>query len=201
MGTLDGMKVAILVTDNFEQVEMTEPRAALRNAGAQVTLLSEKRGMVQGVHHDRRAEQFPVDATFDESNPQEYDGALLPGGVWNADQLRKIPGAQRFVKSIEGAGKPIAVLCHAPWLLVSSRLVHGRTLTSWPTLQDDIRNAGGNWVDKDAVVDGNWVSSRKPDDLPAFNLRMIELFAAHRSGRLLARNGEPDSARATATQP
>lgn len=187
MATLQGMNIAILATDNFEQVELTEPRAALERAGAKTTLLSEKRGMVQGVHHDRRGEQFPVDGTFDEADPQDFDGVLLPGGVWNADQLRIITAAQRFVKSIEGAGKPIAVICHGPWLLVSSRLVQDRTLTSWPTLQDDIRNAGGKWVDKEVIVDGNWVSSRKPDDIPAFNLKMIELFAAHHSGRQLTR--------------
>jgi len=186
MATLDGMKVAILVTDNFEQVEMTQPREALQAAGAQITLLSDKRGMVQGVHHDRKGEQFPVDATFDEVNPQDFDAALLPGGVWNADQIRMIPGAQRIVKSIEGSGKPVAVICHGPWLLVSAGLVQGRTLTGWPTLQDDIRNAGGTWVDKEAVVDRNWVSSRKPADIPAFNLRMIELFAQHRQGRAAA---------------
>ncbi len=186
MATLDGMKVAILVTDNFEQVEMTEPRAALEGAGARTTLLSAQRGMVQGVNHDRKAEQFRVEATFDEADPQDYDAVLLPGGVWNADQLRTIPAAQRFVKSIEGAGKPVAVICHGPWLLVSAGLVQGRTLTSWPSLQDDIRNAGGVWVDKDAVVDGNWVSSRKPADIPVFNVKMIELFAGHKQGRALS---------------
>lgn len=186
MATLDGMKVAMLVTDNFEQVEMTQPREALKSAGAQTVLVSDQRGMVQGVHHDRKGEQFAVEATFDEVNPQDFDAVLLPGGVMNADQIRIIPGAQRIVKSIEGGGKPIAVICHGPWLLVSAGLVQGRTLTSWPTLQDDIRNAGGNWVDKEAVVDRNWVSSRKPDDIPAFNLRMIELFAQHRQGRAAA---------------
>jgi protease I len=199
-GQLGGMRVAILVTDNFEQVEMTGPRAALENAGARTTLLSEKRGMVQSVHQDRRAEQFVVDGTFDEANPQEFEGVLLPGGVWNADRLRKIPAAQRFVKSIEGAAKPIAVICHAPWLLVSSRLVRDRTLTSSPTIEDDIRNAGGNWVDKEAVVDGNWVSSRTPEDIPAFNFRMLELFAAHRSGRQAGQAHRPGAEHAAAVQ-
>jgi protease I len=197
-GQLGGMQVAILVTDNFEQIEMTGPRAALENAGARTTLLSEKRGMVQSVHQDRRAEQFVVDRTFDEANPQEFDGVLLPGGVWNADRLRKIPAAQRFVKSMDGAAKPIAVICHASWLLVSSRLVRDRTLTSWPTIEDDIRNAGGNWVDKEAVVDGNWVSSRMPEDIPAFNFRMLELFAAHRSGRQVGQAHQPGAEHATA---
>jgi protease I len=188
------MKVAILVTDNFEQVEMTKPREALESAGAQTMIVSEKRGMVQGVNHDRKADQFPVDATFDEVNPQDVDAVLLPGGAWNADQIRIIPGAQRIVKSVEGSAKPIAVICHGPWLLVSAGLVQGRTLTSWPTLQDDIRNAGGTWVNKEAQLDRNWVSSRKPDDIPAFNVHMIQLFAQHRQGRSLAQGGRTAAA-------
>lgn len=185
MATSDGARVAILVTDNFEQAEMTKPREALEGAGAKTVLFSDKRGMVQGVHHDRKGDQFPVDGTFDEADPQAFDAVLLPGGAWNADQMRIIPAAQRFVKSMEGAGKPIFVICHGAWLLVSAGLVKGRTLTSWPTLQDDIRNAGGNWLDRETVVDRNWVSSRKPDDIPAFNLQVIELLAQHRQGRTL----------------
>ncbi len=177
--TLSGMQVAILVTDHFEQVELTKPRAALQEAGASTKIISSQRGMVQGVHHDRKADQFEIDAAFDEADPRDFDAVLLPGGVMNADQIRLIPEAQQFVKSIQQEGKPIAVMCHGPWLLVSAGLVRGRTLTSWPTLQDDIRNAGGTWVDREVVVDGNWVSSRKPPDIPAFNARMIELFARH----------------------
>jgi len=177
--SLSGMHVAILVTDNFEQVELTRPRAALQESGAATKLVSSQRGMVQGVNHDRKAEQFEVDAAFDEVDPHDFDAVLLPGGVMNADQIRVIPEAQQFVKSVQHEGKPIAVICHGSWLLVSAGLVRGRTLTSWPTLQDDIRNAGGSWVDRDVVVDGNWVSSRKPSDIPAFNVHMIELFSQH----------------------
>jgi deglycase len=177
--TLKGMQVAILVTDNFEQVELTEPRAALEQAGVVTQIISSQRGMVQGVNHDRKADQFEVDAALDEVDAHDFDAVLLPGGVMNADQIRMIPEAQEFVKEIEQEGKPIAVICHGAWLLVSAGLVNGRTLTSWPTLQDDIRNAGGKWVDREVVVDRNWVSSRKPADIAAFNVHMIELFAQH----------------------
>ncbi|HSQ04663.1 MAG TPA: DJ-1/PfpI family protein, partial [Burkholderiales bacterium] len=130
-------------------------------------------------NHDRKADQFEVDAAFDEVDARGFDAVLLPGGVMNADQIRAIPQAQQFVKNIEQDGKPVAVICHGAWLLVSAGLVKGRTLTSWPTLQDDIRNAGGKWVDRDVVLDRNWVSSRKPADIAAFNVHMIELFARH----------------------
>jgi protease I len=174
---LNGMKVAILLSDNFEQIEMTGPRQALQQAGASTRIVSSKAGRVQGMQHDRRADQFEVDLTFDQANPEDFDAALLPGGVMNGDQLRMLPQAQAFVKSLAAAGKPIAAICHAPWLLVSARLVSGKTLTSWPTLQDDIRNAGGKWVDRDVVVDGKLVTSRKPDDIPAFNREMIGVFS------------------------
>jgi len=180
---LDGMSVAILVTDNFEQVEMTEPRKALDQAGAITKIISNKLGKVQGMNHDQKADQFDIDLTFDQANPDEFDAVLLPGGVMNGDQIRVIPNAQAFVKSLDSEGKPIAAICHAPWLLVSSNLVMGRTLTSWPTLQDDIRNAGGNWVDGEVIVDGNIVTSRKPADIPAFNEKMIELFSQQYESR------------------
>ncbi|MGV3570158.1 MAG: type 1 glutamine amidotransferase domain-containing protein [Ramlibacter sp.] len=179
---LSGCKVAILVVDGFEQVEMTEPRKALQQAGAQTTLVSQKRGQVQGFNHTDKADRFDVEATFDECKPEEFDAVLLPGGAVNADALRIVPQAQKFVQTIEQAGKPIAVICHGGWLLVSAGLVKGRTLTSWPTLQDDVRNAGGTWVDREVVRDGNWVSSRKPDDIPAFNREMVQLFASMRQG-------------------
>ena len=179
---LSGCKVAILVVDGFEQIEMTEPRKALQHAGAQTTLVSLERGQVQGFNHTDKADRFDVDGTFDECKPDEFDAVLLPGGTVNADAMRIIPQAQQFVRSREQAGKPIAVICHGAWLLVSAGLVKGRTLTSWPTLQDDVRNAGGTWVDREAVRDGNWVSSRKPQDIPAFNREMLQLFASIRQG-------------------
>lgn len=176
---LHGMKVAILACEGFEQVEMTEPRKALQQAGAQTKLVSQKKGQIQGFNHDKPADKFGVDLTFDEAQPDDFDAVLLPGGVMNADLIRTLPKAQQFVQALQRQGKPFAIICHAPWLLVSSGLVKGRTLTSWPSLQDDIRNAGGEWVDQQVVRDGNWVSSRKPDDLPAFNQAVLELLAAH----------------------
>jgi protease I len=172
---LGGMRVAILVTDGFEQAEFTGPRDALEQAGASVTVVSNKLGKVQGFNHVDKGDQFDVDLTFDEVDYKDFDAVVLPGGVVNADQIRMIPQAQQIVKGIQQDGKPIAVICHGAWLLVSAGLVKGRTLTSWPTLQDDIRNAGGTWVDQEVVNDRNWVSSRKPADIPAFNEKMIEV--------------------------
>ena len=174
---LAGMNIAILVTDDFEQVELTGPREALDSAGASSKIISNKQGKVQGFHHDVKADQFDIDLTFDEADPDDFDAVLLPGGAINADQIRAIPQAQQFVQRMQQEGKPIAAICHAPWLLVSAGLVKGRTLTSWPTLQDDIRNAGGNWIDQQVVVDANLVSSRKPADIPAFNDKMLELLS------------------------
>jgi protease I len=130
---------------------------------------------VQAFKHHDKGDQFQVDLSFDEAVADKYDGVLLPGGVINGDQMRVIAKAQQFVRQIDAAGKPVFVICHGGWVLVSAGLVKGRTMTSWPTLQDDIRNAGGNWLDQEAVVDGNWVSSRKPDDIPAFNAKMLEV--------------------------
>jgi protease I len=172
---LDGMRVAILVTDGFEQAEFTGPREALERAGASVSVVSSKLGKVQGFNHLDKADQFDVDLTFDEVDPQDFDAVMLPGGVANSDQIRIIPKAQQIVKGMQKDGKPIAVICHGAWLLVSAGLVKGRTLTSWPTLQDDIRNAGGTWVDLEVVNDRNWVSSRKPADIPAFNEKMLDV--------------------------
>ncbi|MBU4611069.1 type 1 glutamine amidotransferase [Achromobacter sp. GG226] len=171
---LQDRKVAILVTDNFEQVELTSPRQALERAGATVHIVSAKPGQVRGMHHDEKADSFPVDATFEDVDPTQYAGVVLPGGVFNSDAIRVEEGAQRFVQGIHEQGKPIAVICHGAWLLVSAGLVDGRQLTSYPTLQDDIRNAGGEWVDEEVVLDGNFISSRKPDDLPAFNAKLVE---------------------------
>ncbi len=174
---LMGMRVAILVADDFEQVEMTEPRKALEQAGAKVTLVSSVQGRVQAMNHDVKADTFPVDMPIDQAKPEDFDAVMLPGGALNADTLRMNPQAQYFIKQIDRAGKPIAAICHAPWLLVSAGLVKGRKLTSYYTLQDDIRNAGGQWLDEETVRDGNWLSSRSPKDLPAFNREMIRLFS------------------------
>lgn len=175
---LHGMKIAILACEGFEQVEMTEPRKALQQAGAETKLVSLKKGRIRGFNHDKPADAFDVDLTFDEAQPDDFDAVLLPGGVMNADQIRTDAKAQAFVQALQRQGKPFAIICHAPWLLVSAGLVKGRTLTSWPSLQDDIRNAGGEWVDQQVVRDGNWVSSRKPDDIPAFNQAVLDLIGS-----------------------
>jgi len=173
---LQGFKVAILVTDGFEQVEMERPRKALQDAGASTVLVAPKTGKVQGMNHTDKGDTFAVDRALADADPADFDGVLLPGGVVNADSLRMEPKAREFVQAMEKLGKPIAVICHGSWLLVSAGLVGGRHLTSYFTLQDDIRNAGGNWADQETMVDRNWVSSRKPDDIPAFNREMIQLF-------------------------
>jgi protease I len=174
---LAGMNIAVLVTTGFEQAEMTEPYKALQEAGATPKIVSVQHGKIQGFHHFDKADQFDVDLSFDEAKPDDFDAVLLPGGVMNADQIRSVTRARQFVQRIQEQGKPIAVICHGSWLLVSAGLVKGRTLTSWPTLQDDIRNAGGTWVDQQVVVDGNWVSSRKPADIPAFNDKFLALLS------------------------
>ena len=171
-----GMRVAILVLDDFEQVELTEPRKALDEAGAITQIISAKPGQVQGFNHDQKGNSFPVDLTFEQAAPDDFDALLLPGGALNADKLRMEEKARSFVRAFDEAAKPMAVICHAPWLLVSAGLVHSRTLTSYYTLQDDIRNAGGKWVDQEVVRDGNLVTSRQPDDIPAFNREMLDLF-------------------------
>lgn len=175
--TLDGMRVAILVTDDFEQAELAEPKKALEQAGATTKIISPKPGQVQGMNHDVKADSFPVDMTLDQANPGDFDAVLLPGGAVNADSLRMEPKAQEFVRQVDKSGKPIAVICHGPWLLISAGLAKGKTMTSYYTIQDDIRNAGANWVDQEMVRDGTWVSSRSPKDLPAFNQGMIQLFS------------------------
>jgi protease I len=186
---LNGMHVAILATDGFEQIELTAPKEAMEREGAMTVLVSEKRGELYGLHHDVRGDQFSVDLTLEEADPQEFDAVLLPGGHVNAAYLRNLPQAQHFIREIQNQGKPIAVICHGSWLLVSAGLVNGRTLTSWPTLQDEIRQAGGNWLDQEVVSDGNWVSSRKPDDIPAFNRALIETIAERMRANL---RGTPD---------
>ena len=187
---LNGMRVAILVVDGFEQVELTGPKEALDKQGVSTTLISKQAGKVQGFRHHDKGDSFDAVLGFEQAKADDFDAVLLPGGVINGDELRSIPAAQRFVQEIDEAGKPIFVICHGGWILVSAGLVEGRTMTSWPTLQDDIRNAGGNWVDEEVVVDGNWVSSRKPDDIPAFNHKLVDVLHQHRSGQLPGRRGE-----------
>src|SRR5712672_329251 len=182
--TLEGLKVAILVTDGFEEPELIEPVQALKNAGARVTIVSLSSGEVEGVRHDlEKTIKIKVDRTMREVSADEFDAVQLPGGAVNADRMRMVPEVQSLLRAMQSAGKPIAAICHAPWELVSAGLVRGRTLTSYHTIQDDIRNAGGNWVDREFVQDGNWVTSRQPSDIPAFNRGMIDLFSRARRRR------------------
>ena len=179
--SLNGTKVAILVTDDFEEVELIEPRKALEQAGASTKIVAPHTGTVQAMRHDEKSGTYPVDLTLDQANPDDFYAVLLPGGALNADALRLQPKAQAFVRRIDEQAKPIAVICHAPWLLVSAGLVGGRSMTSYATLQDDIRNAGGHWLDFEVVRDRNWVSSRSPRDIPAFNQAMIELIESRKA--------------------
>src|ERR1700722_522710 len=174
---LSHMRIAILASDGFEQAELEKPRKALEEAGAKTVVIAPKSGKIQGFQHDEKGDNIGVDMTLDKAQPNDFDAVLLPGGTLNADFLRAEKKAQEFVRSIDQAKKPIAVICHAPWLLVSAGLVKGRTITSYHTIQDDIRNAGGNWKDAEVIRDGNWVSSRQPTDIPAFNREMIALFS------------------------
>ena len=186
---LEGMRVAIVVTDDFEQIELTAPRRALRDSGAEALIVAPKTGQLQGMNHDEKADLFDVDLVLKDTDPEDFDALMLPGGVINADQLRIVPEAQVFARKIDQAGKPIAVICHGPWLLVSARLVCGRRMTSYHTIQDDLRNAGAQWEDLEVVRDRNWVSSRQPADIPAFNREMLTLFAEHRKVAASARAG------------
>ena len=180
---LEGMRVAVLATDHFEQSELTEPKNALEEAGAEVFILAPHAGEIQGMAHVDKADRVPVDMLLAEADPEQFDAAVLPGGALNADHLRVVPEARSFITQIDGAGKPVAVICHGPWLLVSAGLVRGRNITSYHTIQDDLKNAGADWKDAEVVRDRNWVSSRKPDDLPAFNREMLALFGEHYAGR------------------
>lgn len=173
---LNQLSVAILATNNFEEAELFEPRKALQDEGAITKVIAPKPGKIQGMKHDEKTKTVDVDVTLDQANPDDYDALLLPGGALNADHLRVEPKAQEFVRSLDRAGKPIAVICHGPWLLVSAGLVKGRILSSYHTIQDDIRNAGGQWKDEEVVRDRNWVSSRQPSDIPAFNREIVRLF-------------------------
>ena len=181
MAKLTDFRVAVLATDGFEESELKEPVQALTDAGAQVTILSLKPGQIQGVRHDLdKTVKVKVDRAIRDVSAEEFDAVHLPGGTVNADSLRLVPEVQAFLRAMQDAGKPLVAICHAPWELVSAGLVRGRTLTSYHTIQDDIRNAGGHWVDQEVVVDNGLISSRKPDDIPAFNRKMIEEFAEGR---------------------
>ena len=177
---LRGTKVAILVADGFEQIELTEPREALDQAGAHTEIVSPATNQVQGWNHDDKADKFEVDEPLNHARSDDYDALLLPGGVRNPDQLRSMTRALEFVRGFFVAGKPVAAICHAPWTLIDAEVLRGRKVTSWPSLKTDVENAGAEWVDREVVVDDGLVTSRKPADIPAFNRRMIEEFVAGR---------------------
>lgn len=177
MADLSHLRIAVLASDGFEQAELTEPVKAYKEAGAKVDVIGLKAGQIQGFNHMEKGDMVAVDRTLDEAKPEEYDALLLPGGAVNADLMRAEPKVLAFIKAVDGAGKPIAVICHAPWALISSGIIRGRTLTSYYTIQDDLRNAGATWIDQEVVEDGNLVSSRQPDDIPAFNEAAMRLFS------------------------
>ncbi len=175
---LKGIKVAILVTDGFEQVELLKPREALDKAGAETKVVSLKEGPVKGWDMTKWGKEVPADLTVENAKPDEFDALLLPGGVINPDKLRMDPQAVTFVRTFFDSGKPVAAICHGPWTIIEAGVARGRRIASWPSLKTDIRNAGAEWVDEEAVTDGNLVTARKPDDIPAFNRAMIELFSS-----------------------
>lgn len=172
---LNDVKIAMIVANGFEQSEMTEPRKALEHAGALVHVVSPEKNKVKGWKHAEWGDQFLVDVALDVAHPDHYDALVLPGGVMNPDRLRIIPRVIEFIKTIHAAGKPIAAICHGPWPLINAGIVAGRMMTSWLSLQADLTNAGARWVDRSVVCDGNLITSRKPEDIPAFNVAMIEL--------------------------
>jgi protease I len=178
---LKGMKIAILVTDGFEQVELTEPREALDQAGADTRVVSPKEKRVRGWKFKDWGDELPVDIRLDQASPDEFDALHLPGGVINPDSLRMQPEAVAFAKAFFDAGRPVASICHGPWMVIETGAARGRRMTSWPSLKTDLRNAGADWVDEEVVVDRGLVTSRKPDDIPAYNREMIKLFTQARS--------------------
>jgi protease I len=184
MGKLDGKKIAFLATDGVEQIELTSPWEAVENEGAEAELVSIKDGKILGFNHLDHGNRFPVDKTVTDADASDYDALVLPGGVANPDFLRVDENAVAFVRAFAEAGKPIGAICHGPWTLIDAGLVEGLTLTSWPSLRTDLRNAGANWVDEEVQVDRGITTSRKPDDLPAFNAKIIEEFAEGRHEEL-----------------
>jgi protease I len=180
MKELANKKIAILATDGFEQDEFTKPKKALEEAGAEITVVSLQTGKIKGMKHDEPGDKFRVDLSLDEADASDFDGLMMPGGLMNPDTLRQEEKALDFVRAFFEAGKPVAAICHAPWVLIDAGVVKGRRLTSWPGIKTDVRNAGGDWVDEEVVCDQGLVTSRKPDDIPAFNDKMIEEFAEGR---------------------
>jgi protease I len=180
---LNGKKIAILVADGFEQIELTGPKEALEAAGAEIEIVSPAEGEVQGWNHDEKADRFPVDMPLNLARSDDYDALLLPGGVRNPDQLRMSTRAVEFVDGFFATGKPVAAICHAPWLLIETEVIKGKNITSWPSLKTDLSNAGARWIDREVVVDNGLITSRKPQDIPAFNKKMIEEFAEGRHAR------------------
>ena len=180
MENLNGMNVAILIEDGFEEVEMTQPRQALDDAGAKTSIVSPKDKTVRAWDMTNWSKEYPVDVHLDQARPEDFDALLLPGGVINPDKLRMQPKAVAFAKAFFDAGKPVAAICHGPWTVIETGYARGRRIASWPSLRTDLKNAGAEWLDQEAVRDGNLVSSRKPDDIPAFNREMITLFSQAR---------------------
>ena len=178
--SLEGKTIAVLATDGFEQVELTEPVAALKAAGARVDIVAPKSGVIQGSKHHDKGDTTAVDKTLGDASPSDYDGLVLPGGVISPDALRLEEAAIAFIRGFTEAGKPVAAICHGPWTLINAGAVSGRRMTSWPSLEIDLRNAGAEWVDEVVVVDQGLITSRKPEDLPAFCAKMIEAFAEGR---------------------
>jgi protease I len=178
--TLQGMKVAVLVTDGFEQIELEEPTKALEQAGAESSIVSPKEGRIRGWKFTDWGDEIPVGVTLDRARPDDFDALLLPGGVINPDALRVQPKAVAFAKAFFDAGKPVAAICHGPWTVIEAGAARGRRLTSWPSLKTDLQNAGAEWLDQETVVDRGLLTSRKPDDIPAFNREMIGLFSRTR---------------------
>jgi protease I len=181
--SLKGKKVAIVATDGFEQVELTEPRKALDAAGAQTHIVSPKKGQIKGWKFTEWGDTFKVDVPLEQARADDYDALLLPGGVMNPDNLRRDQKVLAFVRAFFEDGKPVASICHGPWTLIDADVVRGRTMTSFETIQTDLKNAGARWVDQEVVVDNGLVTSRKPDDIPAFNKKVIEEFAEGRHQR------------------
>lgn len=175
MSQLNKLKIAVLATDGFEQSELTDPVRALREAGAQPVVVAPHDGQIQGMRHHDKGDMVKVDQTLDHADPKEFDALVLPGGVANPDELRLNKEAVAFVKHFVQSGKPVAAICHGPWTLIEAGALKGRKVTSWPSLRTDLMNAGAEWVDQEVVVDGQFVTSRKPDDLPAFNRELIKL--------------------------